>query len=180
MRAHLEAARKAYQELGLSGEGAAQSAITQFGRPAAVARKSVAAWRRGVLRDGGRVGGTAACVIGLSLLLTQALDSVPLELLFMRLGDRGTVSVWVIMHYVVYALAGGVVGLVFPRRAVAGAALGTTAWLIVVLGPILVGTRWVYEPAVWVRDDTAFALLAVAGAWAASRRRGRAERRARG
>lgn len=162
MRAHLVSVFAASREQGRDEAEAAQNAAEQFGPPEAVARATGAAWRRGVLLDARSLCGAAACVMALSSVLTALVDRMDLWLphkFFMGLGDA-----WADLHFVVYALAGLAGGLLFPRRALAGAALWAAVWLACVVGPILLGTHWVHEPAVWVGDYVEFAFLAVLGA----------------
>ncbi len=166
IRAHLESVFAASRQQGQTEDEAAQNAAMQFGAPGAVGRDTVVAWRRGAALNRLSFWGAAVTVMVSSFLLSAEVERIPswLPRIFMGMG-----ALWVDLHYAVYAVAGMMSGLLFPRRAVAGTAVTAAAWLVYSAGPIVLGMHWVSEPGVWVRDYTAFAALAVLGAWAGSR-----------
>jgi hypothetical protein len=182
MRIHLENAVLVNRELGQSEGEAAQNAVAQFGKPEDLGENVVWAWRRGEVRDRKSFLGAAAAMVLVLCLMTFLMDGsfggiwVRLwEILLPRTFVRycGQHQSWGMaltqaIFLTNYALAGGVAGLLSPKRAVTSACLGLAAfWLgwIAAMG-VGHGGLWGFL-SYWVFDS--WTLSAVVSAWAVSR-----------
>jgi hypothetical protein len=135
MRAHLESAVAGYRAQGRTEEEAAQAALAQFGPPQVVGTETVTAWRRGERLYRRSFWGAAACTLAVRFLMPFLL--APLETVYLHPTSPGHFvepSMWVFgFNIAVPFLAGAVSGLLFPKRAVAGAGLGLVAHFSLVL-----------------------------------------------
>lgn len=131
MRAHLENAVIVSRELGQSEEEAAQNIVAQFGPAQDLRENIVWAWRREQMLNKRSLWGAAACtlvVMGLvPLLLLPIFVAYPFE-------PMGPVR-WESVKWVFYSLqfgspvlAGIMSGVLFTKRAIAGAAVGTALY----------------------------------------------------
>lgn len=174
MRAHLENAMVVSREMGRPEAEAAASAVEQFGAARDLGENVVWAWRRGRTLDGRRFWGAAACAFVLTLFL-PFLQDTPLENpmlgLFRSLGVGGQAGPPA--QLMLLALAGGVCGLLFPKRAFGGIVLGVTAWhaffLATVFTAVVLDKLDSPMPSSSVPEHVAAALLALLAAWAGSR-----------
>ncbi len=177
MRQHLLSAVEANRERGQSEDEAAASTVEQCGAPKEAAHDLVRAWRRGKVMDQRNFLGGAVCTVVLSYLLPTMLEPGLIPPGFLNfihpVGLDGFVITNVTLNYAVHALAGGISGLVFGRRAVAGTALAVAIWYGIPIIRVLSGSEWVRSPAVWAFEYLNFALLAVIAAWIMSRWRRR-------
>ena len=187
MRAHLENAVIVNQEMGQSEDEAAQSAIVQFGTPPGLGENVVWAWRRGEARSKRSLWGTAACALALSFLLSNTFLSgtfldAPIRNEINIIGNWS--HIWgailpmtpsLISGVILQSLAGGLCGLIFPKRAFAGVVLGATAWYGISLAIlfIVVGTERLSGSPYWCRwiplEYTTSTLSALGTAWVVSR-----------
>lgn len=130
MRAHLENAVIVNRELGQSEDEAAQNAVAQFGTPEAVGHSTVEAWRRGESLRKRDFWGITVCTLALSQ-VPHLLTPLVLPPINHYLSSRPSVPLiwlWLALlgcYACLYALLGGISGVVFPRQAVKGAAVGT-------------------------------------------------------
>ncbi len=179
MRAHLENAVIVNREQGQSEDEAAQSAAMQFGMPQELGENVVRAWRRGEMRSRRRFWGAAACALLLSFLLPSLRDTPlgpPMVNIVETLSDgRGWVgaSANLIVNIVLYALAGGICGFLFPRKTLPGTVLGLLggygAFVTMLL--IIHSTERSFDIApTWAKESAISCLFAVSAAWAGSRR----------
>ncbi len=131
MRAHLENAVIVNRELGQSEEAAAQTAVAQFGTSEAVSQATVAAWWRGESLRKRDFWGIAVCTFALSQVVPRLLTPLVLPPINQYLFSRPPVPLiwlWLALlgyYACLYALLGGVGGMIFPRQAGKGAAVGS-------------------------------------------------------
>ena len=177
MRTHLENAVTVNLELGQSEDEAAQNAVAQFGTPQDLGENVVWAWRRGEVRQKRSFWGAASCAFALTIVL-PFLQNTPLEgpllSLFRFMGTNGQVA-GPPVEIALLALAGGICGLVFPKRAFSGIVLGVTAWhalFLAMLFVIVVLEKLVSPvPSCSVTMHSTSVLLAILAAWMGSRAR---------
>lgn len=186
MRAHLENAVIINREQGQSEDEAAQSAVAQFGTPKSLGDNVVWAWRRGEMRS--RRSFWSAVVSApltlLSLMLVMShLPAGPIPWLDPWLTrycieHKGSAEVIGMalaqgMFLTTFMVAGTVVGLLSPKRAVRAVCFGLTVFFVgwtVVDGRSGLPTSW---------DRVGWILAAIVSAWAVSRWRLAWKRRGR-
>lgn len=197
MRAHLENAVIVNREMGQTENEAAQTAVAQFGTPQDLGENVVWAWRRGEQRQKQGFWGAAACALALSFLLSNtslsetSLDA-PVRNAIVLLGNSahlwGAVSPMspsLISGVMLHSLVGGLCGLIFPKRALAGAMLGAAAWYGISLAILLVvvSAEGLSDSPYWSRwiplEYTTSTLSALGAVWAVSRARLAWKRRGR-
>lgn len=200
VRTHLENAVIVGRELGRTEDEAAREGVAQYGAADVVGQEMTAAWRRG--RDLNMRGmvSAAACAVGVTVVLarmTPLLGSVlppaPAQGLLMPPYSLGHWAAGVVWLMPLGLIVGGVSGLLFPRRAVAGVVVGLDVLLLCFLMggsdavSLLTGGA-VPVPSVHDNGDTlqmgftAGAVLiagAAVAAWAVSRGRTAGQRRGR-
>ena len=198
MRTHLENTVIVNRELGQSEDEAARAAVAQFGTARDLGGNVVWAWWRGETRAKRSLWGAAACTLALSSLLSNTslsgtfLDA-PVQNGIIIIGDWS--HIWgavppmtpsLISGVMLHSLAGGLCGLIFPKRAFAGVVLGATAWYGVSLSILfsVVGTEGLSASPYWCRwmplEYTTSTLSALGAAWAVSRWQQARAGRARG
>ena len=129
---HLRNAVTVNQELGQSEEDAAANAVMQFGTPEDLGGNLVWAWKRERRLDGRDFWGAAVCAPLLCWITILAPDHfIPIpSRSFAHPPFSGFLWVewifWIMPHFV---LIGGLSGLLFPKRALAGVTLGLTVYL---------------------------------------------------
>ena len=195
MRTHLENAAIVNRDLGQSEEEAAQSAVTQFGTARDLGENVVWAWRRGRTLNRRNFWGAAVCALSLSFLLSNA----PLSDTFLDAPVRNAITIlgdliWgfmslrapgLISGVLLHSLAGGLCGLIFPKRVLAGVMLGVIAWYGISLAMLLIvaSTEGLLNSPYWTGwmplEYTMSTLSALASAWAVSRWRNARTGRAR-
>lgn len=132
IRQHLLNAVTVNRELGQSDEDAVQNAVMHFGMPKDLSENLVWAWRRERKLDGRDFWGAAVCVPLLCWMTIFAPDHfIPSpSRSFAQPPFSGFLWVewilWIMPHFV---LIGGLSGLLFPKRALAGVTLGVTGYL---------------------------------------------------
>ncbi len=189
MRAHLEAAFATGLAQGQSGDVAAQAVLDQFGPPGTVGEETVAAWRRGVTLDRRGFWGAAACALALLSFLPRLLDPFlyPTIMAYFQHIEPTRPALWWVLASLqagcfvasdmVSLLMGALVGVFFPRRAVAavGLALGAhLAWgLTFQVFHLSHARAWFAFPLACTPQQAVFTGLEVSlvllGAWAGSR-----------
>lgn len=186
MRAHLEAAHAAGVERGQSEDEAARAVPAQFGTPDVVGAETVAAWRRGVSLNRRSFWGAAAFGFGFLLLLPRLLHLLVVAYFrpFAFHPPVWAMSFVLSWEAISYLLLGGIVGVLFPRRAVSAVALAwgaRTVWSIVLWVPLW--TRVTQPNGFWpsfilqqVAWSVAGVSLSLLGAWAGRRWRRRGGR----
>jgi len=173
MRQHLLNAVIVNREMGQTEDEAAASTVEQCGTPREAAHGLVRAWRRGKVMDQRSFLGGAVCTMVLSYLLPRMLGPGLIPPGFLNFIHPVGLDGFVILSNAVHALAGGISGLVFGKRAVAGTALAVAIWYGVPIIRVLSGSEWVRSPAEWAFEYLSFALLAIIAAWIMSRWRRR-------
>ncbi len=201
MRTHLENAVTVGREMGRTEDEAVADAVAQFGTPEDLGGNIVWAWRRGETRDKRSLWGAATCALALSFLLSNSslsgtfLDA-PVRNAITILGD--VLGIWLhiwrfmsplapslISGVLLHSLAGGLCGLIFPKRALLGAMLGIMAWYGISLAILftVIGTEGLADSPYWCRwmplEYTTSTLSALGAAWAVSRWRNARISRAR-
>lgn len=129
VRQHLDGLTAAYEELGLSPDEALESALRAFGDPCKIGRRMYWEWRRGQWRGLSGEMKAVLSMIGLyassaTILLTALVWSYAVPPL------RGAMPESALLLTVlagIPALAGGVLGRLFPKHAVVGAFYATVA-----------------------------------------------------
>ncbi len=175
MGAHLENAVIVSQELGQSEDEAAQNAVAQFGTPEALGENVVWAWRRGETRSRRNFWGA---VVSTPLMLTclLLLENQYIGLLghvlppwfnryCVKHPDMGMALVQGVF-LLVFGIAGGVAGSVFPQRAVRGVCLGLAAFWIGWVAVDGVGYGGIWRFLFWIYRD-GWTLTAIVSAWGA-------------
>ena len=185
MRQHLLNAVIVNRELGQSEDEAAQKAIEQFGTPEALGQSVVRAWRRGEALRKRDFWSVAGCSLALAAILPPLFNESLIILRLYRLLHTlvslpHLAGVIVTASYVIHMVAGVIGGLLFPKRAISGTALGAGLWYGCLAALVLFGVRWVYNVPLWVSEYAEFALLTVFGAWIGSRWQGRRARSSQG
>ena len=188
MRAHLENAIIVNRELGQSESEAAQNAVAQFGTARDLGENVVWAWRRGRTLNRRSFWGAAVCALLLSFLLPSLRDTPlgpPLvnvvNLLSNGHGWAGG-SANLIVNIVFHSLAGGICGLIFPKRALSGTVLGLLGGYATFVAMLLIisGTERSFDMApIWAKENALSCLFAISAAWAGSRWRNARVGRAR-
>jgi len=133
MRAHLEAALAAGLERGQSDDEAARGVLAQFGTPEAVGAGTVRAWRRGVARSRRSFWGAGAASFVLLTVLVRLM--LWLQLTYLQQfaphpPPVRAINLALSWGPAVCLLFGGVVGVLFPRRAVAVAGLAWSGFIV--------------------------------------------------
>ncbi len=193
VRTHLENAVVVGREMGRTEDEAIRVAVAQYGTVEVVGQELTAAWRRGRERDtrsfSGAVGCTVALTTGLArmtALIGPFLLPAPAQGLLVPPYSLGLWAAWVVWLMPLCLLVGGVSGLLFPRRAVAGVVVGLDVFLLCFLmggsgvAALLTGGA---APAASVPDDVSTLLVgfttgvvlilgAAVAAWTVSRGRG--------
>ena len=169
MRQHLLDAVRVNREQGQTEVEAAANALAEFGTSAEASESVLWAWRRGKVMDQRNFLGGAVCTMVLSYLLPRMLEPGLVPLGFLDLIHPFGLHGFVVLSNAVHALAGGISGLVFGRRAMAGTALAVAIWYGIPIIRVLSGSEWVRSPAEWAFEYPSFALLAIIAAWIMSR-----------
>ena len=182
MRAHLENAVIINREQGQTEDEAARSAVTQFGTPEDLGESVVWAWRRGEVRDRKRLLGATAAMILVLCLMTFLMDGgfggilarlweilLPRTfVLYCGQHQSWGMALTQAIFLINYALAGGVAGLLSPKRAVPSACLGLAAFWLGWIAAMGVGRSGLWGfLSYWVYDS--WTLSAVVSAWVVSR-----------
>lgn len=187
LREHLQNAIAARREQGLSEDEAAQAALEQFGPPSDFAESLVWVWQRGERRENRRSFLGAVVCMSVSGYLGSTLIGKVVNVTSLLQSSVYRQHSWMITFLLflsatlVMALAGGVSGLAFPKRAVQGTAFTVAVAYAVSLGSSLVktalstgGSRELFFATVILMFNAAtFGTPAVMSAWAGSRWRGR-------
>jgi hypothetical protein len=172
----LESAVAGYRAQGRTEEEAAQAALAQFGPPQVVGTETVTAWRRGERLNWRSFWGAVVSVplTLLSLMLVMShLPAGPIPWLdpwFTRysLEHKGSAEVIGMalaqgMFFTIFIIAGTIVGLLSPKRALLAGCLGLTVFFVGWTG--LCGRSGL--PVSW--DRVGWIVMAIASAWAVSR-----------
>ena len=128
MRQHLLNATIVNRERGQTEDEAAATAIIQFGTSEEASRCFIRAWQKEKARGRRDCWKTAAFTLGLCFAVQYPIPEV-------AFGGHGWPA-WLVSieiygyDFIVQAVIGMIAGLVFPRKAMAGAAIGVTSWLI--------------------------------------------------
>lgn len=137
VRTHLENAVLVGRELGRTEEEAAREAVAQYGAAEVVGQEMAAVWRRG--RDLNMRGmvSAAVCTVSVTIALARMavllgpfLPPAPAHGLLVPPYSFGLWAAWVVYLMPLGLLVGGVSGLLFPRRAVAGVVVGLDVFLL--------------------------------------------------
>ena len=158
MRAHLENAVTVNRELGQSEDEAAQTAVEWFGTPKVVAEETIASWRRGVRLGRRDFWGAAACAIALPSLVTPLMVWLQTSLPTPAQGfAQPPFSAWLWTEWLfwlmpTFLLTGGISGFLFPKRAVAGVAVGLMVRHAYFLTGGIVHGLWYWSLAVATMD----------------------------
>lgn len=148
LRQHLMNVIIVNQETGLSEDEAVRYAIGQFGTPQMLGESVVQAWQRGDKKENQRsFWGAVICVTVLSYLGTILFSKiVQMTSLFQSPFYSSPNQSWKIgltlflSAILVMALAGGISGLIFPKRAVKGTVCAVVVMYVISIGPSLVRT----------------------------------------
>jgi len=185
MRQHLLNAVIVNREMGQNEDEAAAAAVEQCGPPEEAAQGLVWAWRRGETMRRRGFWGAAACAFVLTVFLPVLQDTPledPLLRVFRFMGTGGQAGPPV--QLALLTLAGGICGLIFPRRAFGGIVLGVTAWHASFLAMIFVivaaDNLSSPLPSSSVTGHLVSTLLAILAAWVGSGWRNARTHRARG
>ncbi len=186
LREHLLYAVAASRQQGLSEDDAVRAALEQFGAPENIGSEVVSVWRRGERRESLRsFFGAAICMTVLSSLGITLISKVVNMKSEAYIHQSWLMSVGLFLSQaLVMALAGGISGLTFPKRAVKGTAFVVVVMYAIILGPSLVRTaltagslREVLVAVFIVIFNVAiFGMPVVISAWAGSQWRGRHSR----
>ncbi len=173
MRQHLLNAVLVNRQMGQTEDEAVATAVEQFGTPRAVGESLVWAWRRGQARRRRSFWGTATCAFLLADCLPFLQDTpweAPLSRLSHFLGHNSPTGTPA--QLVLFALVGGLCGLIFPRRSFGGIVFGMTAWHVSFLTMafvILTLDRLPSLPGTSLSDHFLSVLFAILAAWAGGR-----------
>ena len=200
VRTHLENAVVVGREMGRTQEAAARVAVAQYGAAEVVGQELTAVWRREVGLNVRGMVSAAVCTVGvtaalarMTALLGPFLPPAPVQSLLVPAYSLDLWAAWVVWLMPLCLIVGGVSGLLFPRRAVAGVVVGLDVFLLCFLmggstaAALLTGGA-VPVPSVHDNGDTlqmgftAGAVLiagAAGAAWAVSRGRTVGQRRGR-
>lgn len=187
MRAHLENAVIVSREWGHTEEEAARAALAQFGTPQDLGENVVWAWRRGESQSKrsfwGAVVSTPLMLTCLLLLENQYIGLLGhiLPSWFNRYCVRHPhIGMDLVqgVFLLVFGIAGGVAGSVFPRRAVRGVCLDLIAFWIGWTAVDGVGYGGIWRHLFWICEN-GWTLTAIVSAWVGSRSRLSWKRRGR-
>lgn len=180
MRAHLLNVFAAHCERGQSEDEAARDTIAQFGTPEAVGQETVTAWQRGEALSKRSLWGAFACSLTVMFLLPRVID--PTAIAYFNSLDHNHYPLWAFplifaWFFLTPSLGGGISGVLFPKRAVAGTGLATAVYFgfnFVMVAYWLAGEvlssadRFTIDKTLVLRFLVS-GLIAVASAWAGSR-----------
>lgn len=189
VRTHLENAVIVGREMGQTEDEAVRDALAQFGTPEALGENLVWAWRRERIRQMRNFWGAAACAVAVTILTAH----LPLWIHTRLLPNPGRGflqppfsalfwSAWAIWLTPMFLLVGGVSGLLFPKRAVAGVVAGLTLFhsyfFVINLAHDSIAqiSHQVYLLMLFGMDIV-FVVVSAAAAWAVSRLRMVGQRR---
>lgn len=170
MRQHLLNAVLVNREMGQTEDEAAATALKQFGTPEAVGESLVWAWRRGQTRQRHGFWGTAGCAFLLADCLPLLQDTpweAPLSCFPGHNFPAGAP-----VQLALFALVGGLCGLIFSRRSLGGIVFGVTAWHASFLTMAFVVfnlDRLPSLPGTSLSNRLFSVLLAILAAWAGGR-----------
>lgn len=173
MRQHLLNAVLVNRQMGQTEDEAVATAVEQFGTPEAVGESLVWAWRRGQTRWRRSFWGTAACAFLLADCLPFLQDTpweASLSRLSHSLGYNSLTGTPV--QLALFALVGGLCGLIFPKRSFSGIVFGMTAWYVSFLTiafVILNLDRLPSLPSTSLSDHFLSVLFAILAAWTSGR-----------
>lgn len=191
MRTHLENAVIVGRELGRTEDEAVRDALAQFGTASDLGENLVWAYRREQAAVRKDFYGVAICAVAVTILTNHLPRSIQSHLLpgpthsFLQVPFSGLVwSAWVVWLMPMFLLVGGISGLLFPKRAVAGVVAGLTPFLgyffvvnLADASPMQISHKT--DVLLAYSMDIVFIVAAAAAAWAVSRLRMAGQRRRR-
>ncbi len=137
VRTHLENAVIVGRERGRTEDEAVRGAVAQYGAVEVVGQELTAAWRREVGLNVRGMVSAAVCTVAVTAVLARMtallgplLPPAPAQGLLVPPYSLGHWAAWVVWLMPLCLVVGGVSGLLFPRRAVAGVVLGLDVFLL--------------------------------------------------
>ncbi len=186
MRQHLLNALIVNQEMGLSDDEAAVSALEQFGSPEDLAHSLVQVWHRGARRQRRDLLTAAVCALAcllviprVGLTIEQYHLALPIQSHRSPLWNDIMVFLW---QAPIFVVAGAATGLAFPRKAVVGTGLVLVAMAVYIFVSGILSNLIVAQPLSLILSNAAVSLVAIVhngspydlaailGAWVGSRR----------